>query len=162
MEKQSRFMAELRDLLTRHEVVLIAGREDEDQEEATPEEVFAVFMNDRLDDPEGYQGHPVYGEDGAWADYAPPQWPEIPIDDEGASYLHCGLCIQEWNAFHKDHLSPRAFARQQSAWTAEGLQIWCTRHEANIAHIDFSGHKMRANMRRLLVDAEKPGLGKKG
>lgn len=29
--------------------------------------------------------------------------------------------------------------------TPQGLQIWCTRHQANVAHFDFAGQRLRVN-----------------
>lgn len=54
------------------------------------------------------------------------------VPDLGTSYMHCGKCLKERPADQ----SPMEFARQQMAITVGGmLQLWCTRHEINIAVI---------------------------
>lgn len=61
------------------------------------------------------------------------------------AYLHCGKCLEEWKANHKGKISPKDFARTQSGWTKEGLQVWCNRHNCNILNIDFEGQKHPAD-----------------
>lgn len=65
-------------------------------------------------------------------------------------YLHCSLCLQEWEADPKIKtvMSPAEYARTQSGWTKQGLQVWCNRHECNVVHIDFEGQKHPANVTR--------------
>jgi len=151
MEKRNRFMAELRALLGRYHVVLAVA--DEDPEEL---DVAAVFMDDRVDDPEGYQGHAIYGEDGQWAEYDAPEWDAISNGDEGSAYIHCGLCLEEWKAGKMPQgTSPKQYARQQVSYTRMGFQVWCVRHEVNICHIDFGGMRHRANTARAETDMEK-------
>ena len=58
-------------------------------------------------------------------------------------YLHCGQCLKEWKK--GSTLSPRDYARTQVGWTKKGLQVWCNRHNCNIIHIDFQGHKLPAD-----------------
>ena len=146
MEKHNRFMAELQEVLMRYHVVLIGGKEGEDVEEAALA-TFAVFTDDHVDDPEGYQGHAVYDSDGAFMDYDPPDWEEIPVEDVGLSYMHCGLCVAEIKEGKMPPFtSPKKYARQQVSYTRQGFQVWCTRHEVNILHMDFGGRKVRANM----------------
>jgi len=64
------------------------------------------------------------------------------------AYLHCGKCIEEWNA--DCHLnttcSPADYSRTQAGWTELGLQVWCNRHNCNVVHIDFEGCKHPANV----------------
>jgi len=59
-------------------------------------------------------------------------------------YLHCGLCLDE----KPEDISPMEYQRIQVGWTVQGLQVWCTRHEANILHIDFEGVQHPANTTR--------------
>ncbi len=59
-------------------------------------------------------------------------------------YLHCGLCFDEKPA----DISPKDYQKIQAGWTKQGIQIWCTRHNVNIIHIDFEGHKHPANTSR--------------
>jgi hypothetical protein len=140
MEKRNRFMAELRALLTRYHVVLAELRGPEELD------VCAVFMDDSVKDPDGYQGHEIYGEDGQWADYPAPEWPDIPNIESGLSYMHCGLCVAEIKGGKMPPFtSPKEYARQQVSYTRQGFQVWCTRHEVNICHIDFGGTRHRAN-----------------
>jgi hypothetical protein len=53
------------------------------------------------------------------------------------AFLHCALCLAET----PQDQSPKDYQRIQAGWTKEGLQIWCNRHECNIIHIDFEGHR---------------------
>lgn len=43
-----------------------------------------------------------------------------------------GITIQEWQDI-------------QVGLTAYGLQIWCTRHNSNVFHVDFRGQKLAVN-----------------
>jgi hypothetical protein len=52
-------------------------------------------------------------------------------------FFHCGRCFKDKPA----GVSPQAYARFEVGWTDVGLQVWCTRHNANVAHIDFEGHQ---------------------
>ena len=70
--------------------------------------------------------------------------------DMGSAYLHCSLCLQE----KPPGQSPVEWARQQGAWTEVGLQIWCTRHDVNIMHVDFEGSRHSANSTRRLMPGE--------
>lgn len=38
--------------------------------------------------------------------------------------------------------SPRDFAQIEVGWTIEGFQVWCKRHEINIADFDLMGNKI--------------------
>ena len=71
-------------------------------------------------------------------------------DMQIGSYIHCGLCIAEYQKGVPDAIgeSPATYARLEVGWTPLGLQIWCRRHECNVCHIDFEGQKHRANMTR--------------
>jgi hypothetical protein len=54
------------------------------------------------------------------------------------AYMHCGLCIEEWK---KDPavntvMSPGDYARTQTGLLRDGsLQVWCNRHNVNVAVI---------------------------
>ena len=61
-----------------------------------------------------------------------------------AVYIHCGMCIEEWGAGPRTE-APATFARLNAGWTKAGLQIWCQRHDVNVLHIDFEGHRHPAN-----------------
>ena len=58
--------------------------------------------------------------------------------NEIEAYIHCGECLKE---LPQDQ-SPMEFARTQTGWTEKGLQIWCNRHDLNIADLDFLGQKV--------------------
>lgn len=60
------------------------------------------------------------------------------------AYIHCALCLQERPA----GTSPRDWGQLEVGFTAEGLQVWCKRHEANVMHIDFQGHQHPADTHR--------------
>lgn len=57
------------------------------------------------------------------------------------AYSHCGKCLDE----RPDDVTPRDWAQLEVGFTSIGLQVWCKRHECNVMHIDFEGHKHRAN-----------------
>ena len=33
--------------------------------------------------------------------------------------------------------SPMSYSRFEVGWTKQGFQVWCTRHNTNVIHIDF-------------------------
>jgi hypothetical protein len=46
--------------------------------------------------------------------------------------MHCGKCLKEM----PEGVSPKEYSRQQIAITKEGwFQVWCNRHDINIALI---------------------------
>lgn len=58
--------------------------------------------------------------------------PDVP--EQGVTFYHCGQCNDE----KPDGVSPKQWARQQLAITETGnFQLWCNRHECNIALIRF-------------------------
>lgn len=69
---------------------------------------------------------------------------EISNENEIKQFLHCSLCLQELPKGE----SPRSFAQLEVGFTKQGLQVWCKRHEANVAHIDFEGCTHPANTSR--------------
>jgi hypothetical protein len=46
-------------------------------------------------------------------------------------------------------VSPRDYQQNDIGWTELGLQVWCRRHQANIAHIDFQGAQHPACLTRV-------------
>lgn len=52
-------------------------------------------------------------------------------------FLHCKRCIEE----RPTTVTPKAWARLSVGYTKRGIQIWCDRHEINVMHMDFQGHK---------------------
>lgn len=63
------------------------------------------------------------------------------------AYLHCALCLNE---LKRDNIpqSPKEYQQIQAGWTPEGLQIWCSRHNCNIIHIDFENQRHPADTTR--------------
>src|SRR5579872_7134082 len=66
-------------------------------------------------------------------------------------YIHCVLCLQEWEDGKAPGQSPRDYSRLEIGWTTPGFQIWCVRHNCNVLHMDFEGRKHPAN-----VSAKRP------
>lgn len=62
------------------------------------------------------------------------------------SYLHCGQCLTEWKEGLAPGESPKTYARLSVGFTATGLQVWCARHDCNVANIDFEGAVHPANV----------------
>lgn len=50
------------------------------------------------------------------------------------TFFHCKRCIQE----KPNGTSPREWMRLEVGVTPKGMQVWCVRHELNIANITFS------------------------
>ena len=61
------------------------------------------------------------------------------------AFLHCKECLKEL----PDGVSPAEWSAHDIGWTEKGLQVWCRRHEANVLHVDFEGHKHPAATARL-------------
>lgn len=70
---------------------------------------------------------------------------EITANNEIKMFMHCKRCLSEMPI----DTSPREWARLEVGWTEAGLQVWCTRHEANVINIDFEGEKHPAITKRL-------------
>lgn len=66
---------------------------------------------------------------------------DIPNTNEIGSFFHCARCLNE----KPDGVSPRDWARLEVGWTQLGVQIWCVRHESNVAHIDFRDAQIGIN-----------------
>lgn len=60
------------------------------------------------------------------------------------TYLHCGLCLNEKPA----NQSPQQWVQMEVGFTKIGMQVWCKRHDVNVAHIDFQGQRHPANTTR--------------
>ena len=61
----------------------------------------------------------------------------IPATNEIVAFLHCRQCLLEM----PDGYSPQTWSQLEIGWTRLGIQVWCRRHESNILHMDFEGHK---------------------
>lgn len=47
------------------------------------------------------------------------------------TYLHCAKCLRELPV----GTSPMDYQRVQVGLTEYGIQVWCTRHDLNVAHV---------------------------
>jgi hypothetical protein len=74
-------------------------------------------------------------------------------ENEIVAFQHCAKCLAEL----PPGTSPREWARFEFGWTMRGLQVWCVRHECNVLHIDFEGHKHPANA-TAKVDKDAPAV----
>ena len=54
-------------------------------------------------------------------------------------FIHCKECARGL----PDEMSPRQYARLEVGFTVPGIQIWCVRHEKEVVHFDFQGHKVK-------------------
>lgn len=68
----------------------------------------------------------------------------VPATYEIVTYLHCAKCIRE---AQQQNVSAKDYARYEVGYTEWGMQIWCLRHDCNIIHIDYEGHKFFANIK---------------
>jgi hypothetical protein len=84
----------------------------------------------------------------------------VPNENVILSYMHCGLCLSEIQQGATDSDNPPSPAEYQQlevGWTKIGLQVWCKRHNVNVVHIDFEGHRHPANTtRKRIPNEEKP------
>lgn len=64
----------------------------------------------------------------------------IPVENSIASYMHCKKCLEE----KPEGVSPKEFSQTQTGFTKLGIQIWCNRHECNVAHIDLQNFQFPA------------------
>ena len=53
------------------------------------------------------------------------------------AYMHCKLCLDD----KPDEFSPAEWSSLDVGWTPFGLQVWCRRHNCNVANVDFQGLK---------------------
>jgi len=74
----------------------------------------------------------------------------IPNVNSIVSFLHCELCMKEL----PEDTSPREYGYYEVGWTELGIQIWCKRHECNVMHMTFEGHKFPANITRIRTTKE--------
>ena len=66
---------------------------------------------------------------------------EIPAVNCIQLYFHCRQCIETLPRGQ----SPAEWRRISCGFTEMGIQVWCDRHECNIAHIDFEGQAHPVN-----------------
>lgn len=78
------------------------------------------------------------------------------------TYMHCGLCIDEYKQIENPQESPADYARLSVGWTKEGLQVWCHRHDCNVLHVNFDGNKLPADTTRVATEQEMQTKGTHG
>lgn len=54
------------------------------------------------------------------------------------SFIHCGKCLKEI----PDGISPQEWGQIEVGFTKPGFQVWCKRHDCNVANFDFMGNKI--------------------
>jgi len=63
-------------------------------------------------------------------------------------FMHCSKCLEELDRLQREDeekylpVSPRMFADIEVGFTKEGFQVWCKRHEENVADFDLMGNKI--------------------
>ena len=71
---------------------------------------------------------------------------EISGENSITTFLHCGKCLKEWKDKVSGIMSPQEYSSLDVGYSKIGLQIWCKRHNHNVIHLDFEGHKHPANV----------------
>ena len=51
-----------------------------------------------------------------------------------------------------DGESHKSYSRFEVGWTKQGFQVWCTRHNTNVIHIDFDGQQLEVDTTCVPVD----------
>lgn len=80
-------------------------------------------------------------ESGLAAVYAKQEVKELPATNGIKMFFHCRKCVSSIPAGE----SPASHARLSVGFTKEGLQVWCERHDMNVAHIHFEGQQHPCN-----------------
>ena len=67
-------------------------------------------------------------------------------DNNIETFLHCESCYWELKNAKTEEFSligavagesQMSYSRFEVGWTKQGFQVWCTRHNTNVIHIDF-------------------------
>jgi len=61
----------------------------------------------------------------------------------------CSKCEAEFLAGQTDSASLQSYSQLDVGFTDIGLQVWCRRHDGNVAHIDFEGNALQTDFRCL-------------
>lgn len=61
--------------------------------------------------------------------------------------LVCAKCAEEVARGKAGDVSMREYGRLEAGFTETGLQVWCTRHDVNVVHVDFGGTRPKADFR---------------
>lgn len=72
-------------------------------------------------------------------------------------FVHCGMCLRDLDEGRARGESPCSYARLNVGFTEIGLQVWCVRHDVNVLHIDFQGHRHPATDTVVNVHLERKG-----
>ena len=61
--------------------------------------------------------------------------------DRIVGFFHCAQCLRELSEISRQDrsMSPSDFQEIQVGYTDVGIQVWCKRHNRNIAHFDLEG-----------------------
>jgi hypothetical protein len=61
-------------------------------------------------------------------------------------FFHCALCMMELkNGSFGTPTSPRDYADIEAGVYADGIQVWCKRHEVNIADLNMSDEHLKVD-----------------
>ena len=74
---------------------------------------------------------------------------EIDLLNKIKEPIVCVKCSNEFTAGQTDSISLQDYQKVDVGFTERGLQIWCQRHQLNICHINFEGHKLKSDLRCL-------------
>ena len=58
-------------------------------------------------------------------------------ENEIVDFFHCKRCSENI----PPGMSPSDYQEIEVGQTKIGFQVWCKRHDINVVHIDFEGHK---------------------
>lgn len=59
----------------------------------------------------------------------------------------CSRCADEVAEGRAGAVSMQDYARLDVGFSPVGLQVWCRRHDINVLHLDFQGHRLPADFR---------------
>lgn len=59
----------------------------------------------------------------------------------------CNRCVDDVAEGTAGDVSIREYSRLDVGLTDRGIQVWCQRHDINVAHIDFGGQRVEADFR---------------
>ena len=61
----------------------------------------------------------------------------------------CAKCTEEVTSGLVGDITLEDYARLEVGFTAYGMQVWCTRQERNVAHVNFESQVLNADFRCL-------------
>lgn len=92
---------------------------------------------------------------GLRAVYAKKEVKALPASNGIKMFFHCRRCLESIPRGE----SPESWARLSVGFTKEGMQVWCSRHSINVAHVHFEGQVHPANLEPV-ERGKKEGRGK--